>query len=157
MRGRSSLDDCRPRPELYSKQGCPTLAVLGTYLTICASGETSPWPQTARIVWGRRLACPLLSSASIPGDVCPDAVAKPRRSEGPGGASVERSRFKREGPLMRPCASLSPLRSFLMPLAFVILVTGCVTVPITGRTQLNMVSDQQLAAAADQNFSKFMG
>ncbi len=33
--------------------------------------------------------------------------------------------------------------------------TGCTTVPITGRTQLNMISDQQLVAAADQDFSKF--
>lgn len=36
-------------------------------------------------------------------------------------------------------------------------LAGCATVPITGRSQLNMISDQQLVAAADQNFSKFIG
>jgi Peptidase family M48 len=40
---------------------------------------------------------------------------------------------------------------------FGFLVTACATVPITGRTQLNMVSDQQLVSAADLGFSKFMG
>jgi Zn-dependent protease with chaperone function len=36
-----------------------------------------------------------------------------------------------------------------------LLMSGCTTVPITGRSQLNMISDQQLAAAADQDFAKF--
>lgn len=40
---------------------------------------------------------------------------------------------------------------------FGFLVTACATVPITGRTQLNMVSDQQLVSAADLEFSNFMG
>jgi len=46
--------------------------------------------------------------------------------------------------------------SLLGPLALLLLLAGCATVPITGRTQLNVISDQQLAAAADQDFSKFM-
>jgi Zn-dependent protease with chaperone function len=41
--------------------------------------------------------------------------------------------------------------------AIVLLLTGCTTVPITGRSQLNMIPDQQVVAAADQQFSKFMG
>lgn len=36
------------------------------------------------------------------------------------------------------------------------LMTGCSTVPITGRTQLNMVSAQVLTDASDREFSKFM-
>ena len=36
------------------------------------------------------------------------------------------------------------------------LTIGCATVAITGRSQLNMISDQQLVLMADQNFSQFM-
>lgn len=43
------------------------------------------------------------------------------------------------------------------PIAPFLLMSGCATVPITGRTQLNMISDQQLAATADQDFAKFAG
>ena len=43
----------------------------------------------------------------------------------------------------------------LWPVVALLLVLGCTTVPITGRSQLNMISDQQLAAAADQDFAKF--
>lgn len=79
-----------------------------------------------------------------PGDLCPVTP-------------VECSRFEKEGALIRARAPLFSPRSFLTFFAFIILISGCATVPITGRPQLNMVSDQQLATAADQNFSKFMG
>ena len=36
------------------------------------------------------------------------------------------------------------------------LIESCATVPITGRTQLNMVSDQQLISLSDNSFSQFM-
>jgi len=56
--------------------------------------------------------------------------------------------------VLRRACELVPCLS-LLPTALVLLLSGCATVPITGRTQLNMISDQQLAAAADQDFSKF--
>jgi len=36
------------------------------------------------------------------------------------------------------------------------LLVGCATVPITGRFQLNMMSDEEVIAAANENFSNFM-
>ncbi len=56
-----------------------------------------------------------------------------------------------------PTARSLSLRSILAPLALLWMLSGCATVPITGRSQLNMVSDQQVIAASDQEFSKFMG
>ena len=41
-------------------------------------------------------------------------------------------------------------------LALVLLGAACATVPITGRSQLNLISDQQLAVASHQEFSRFM-
>jgi Zn-dependent protease with chaperone function len=38
----------------------------------------------------------------------------------------------------------------------ILLLSGCSTVPITGRSQVNMVSDQTLIAAANDNFSRLM-
>ncbi len=38
-----------------------------------------------------------------------------------------------------------------------LLVAGCATVPITGRSQVNLVSDAELVAAANENFSRLMG
>jgi Zn-dependent protease with chaperone function len=35
-------------------------------------------------------------------------------------------------------------------------LAGCATAPITGRSQINIVSDQQLIATANENFSQFM-
>src|SRR5690242_11729557 len=46
-------------------------------------------------------------------------------------------------------------RSFVA-LLLLLAAAACQTVPITGRSQLNIVSDQQLAAIADRNFSAFM-
>ena len=46
--------------------------------------------------------------------------------------------------------------SLILALPVLCVLVGCATVPITGRTQLNMVSDQALINAADQEFSKFM-
>jgi Zn-dependent protease with chaperone function len=40
--------------------------------------------------------------------------------------------------------------------SLLLLLASCATVPITGRSQINMISDQQLIAAADDNFSQFM-
>lgn len=56
----------------------------------------------------------------------------------------------------RRARALVPRSSMLLTVtSLLLLVAGCTTVPITGRTQLNMVSDQQLTAAADQDYSKF--
>jgi Zn-dependent protease with chaperone function len=38
-----------------------------------------------------------------------------------------------------------------------VFMSACTTVPITGRSQLNMVSDEAMVTAADASFSKFMG
>jgi len=37
-----------------------------------------------------------------------------------------------------------------------LVVAACATVPLTGRTQLNLVSDQQLIGSANQQFAQFM-
>src|SRR5262249_53111007 len=37
-----------------------------------------------------------------------------------------------------------------------LLVAACAIVPLTGRTQLNLVSDQQLVGSANQQFAQFM-
>jgi hypothetical protein len=47
--------------------------------------------------------------------------------------------------------------SWIGSLALTLLGAACATVPTTGRTQLNMISAQQLTLAANQNFAKFMG
>jgi len=52
---------------------------------------------------------------------------------------------------------MRPSTSRIATLALAAIAAACATVPITGRTQLSIISDQQVAAAADQNFSQFMG
>src|SRR2546425_8474478 len=37
-----------------------------------------------------------------------------------------------------------------------LLIAACAVVPLTGRTQLNLVSDQQLIGSANQQFAQFM-
>lgn len=49
---------------------------------------------------------------------------------------------------------LSLLTGWLVGLLF--LAAGCATVPITGRSQLNMMSDQEMITAANASFSRFM-
>src|SRR2546427_1557910 len=57
--------------------------------------------------------------------------------------------------MTRPCfGSISP--AALSLLCALLLVVGCATVAVTGRSQLNMIPDRQLVTAANQNFSKFM-
>ena len=51
----------------------------------------------------------------------------------------------------------SPLSPFFALLILASLLAGCATVPITGRTQLNMISDQELVRTADTSFAQFMG
>jgi predicted Zn-dependent protease len=49
--------------------------------------------------------------------------------------------------------------SFKQTLCIVILLLlliGCATVPITGRSQINMISDEVLVALANESFSQFM-
>jgi metalloendopeptidase OMA1, mitochondrial len=46
-------------------------------------------------------------------------------------------------------------RSFVA-LLLLLTAAACQTVPITGRSQLNIMSDQQVASIADRNFSAFM-
>lgn len=41
-------------------------------------------------------------------------------------------------------------------LATLLMLAACATVPLTGRTQLNLVSDAQLIAAANTQFGQFM-
>src|SRR5438876_1898537 len=57
----------------------------------------------------------------------------------------------------RAFASLLVRSSLLCLLSGVVLVMACSTVPITGRSQLNMISDRELLAAAHQNYSQFLG
>ena len=52
---------------------------------------------------------------------------------------------------------VQPRRVTAFALGLLLFAAGCATVAITGRSQLNMVSDKQLVAAANQNFSQFMG
>ncbi|MGH7486001.1 MAG: hypothetical protein ACREMY_10440, partial [bacterium] len=40
--------------------------------------------------------------------------------------------------------------------AAVLLAAACATVPITGRTQLSLISDQQLLTGSDQAFAQFI-
>src|SRR5437667_12045297 len=60
--------------------------------------------------------------------------------------------------MIRRRRSARPSRRILAVCLFggLFLTAGCATVPITGRSQLNMISDQQLATAANQSFSQFM-
>jgi len=52
--------------------------------------------------------------------------------------------------------STASLKAILGVLFVAITLGACATVPITGRSQLNMVADQQVVSSADQFFSKFM-
>jgi len=40
--------------------------------------------------------------------------------------------------------------------SLLLILIGCATVPITGRSQINMISDQQLVAISNEHFSRFM-
>jgi metalloendopeptidase OMA1, mitochondrial len=80
-----------------------------------------------------------------------ESIAVPRRS-------LAEATFLRCPELSGAVLSLThriPLLSLLF-VSVLWLVTGCSTVPITGRTQLNMVSDRLLVDAADREFSGFM-
>lgn len=41
--------------------------------------------------------------------------------------------------------------------AALIVLNACATVAVTGRTQLNLVSDSELVAGANEQFARFMG
>ena len=45
---------------------------------------------------------------------------------------------------------------YLLPAAAILVLAACATVPITGRSQIALISDQQLAGLAGQEFAKFM-
>ena len=47
--------------------------------------------------------------------------------------------------------------SYIASVAGILIIAiACATVPITGRTQLNMISERQLTTDADNQFSLFM-
>src|SRR5262245_19384068 len=52
--------------------------------------------------------------------------------------------------------STASFKAILGVLLVAITLGACATVPITGRYQLNMFSDQQMVSFADQSFSEFM-
>jgi len=47
-------------------------------------------------------------------------------------------------------------KTVILYLLWLFLLAGCATVPITGRSQVNIISDEQVIAAANENFSHFM-
>ena len=49
------------------------------------------------------------------------------------------------------------MKTALLLLGLLLFASGCSTVPITGRSQLNMLTDQAMVAAANANFAQFMG
>jgi Zn-dependent protease with chaperone function len=58
-------------------------------------------------------------------------------------------------PKKRSLAARQLASVFLLNVLF--FIPGCATVPITGRSQVNVIPDAQLVSAADQTFSRFMG